>query len=63
MESNTSSTNKTTSMTRKYTMEKLNDKNYRMWKLRMTLILERAQIIDIVKGLISKPTTIPESIK
>ena len=63
MESNTSSTNKTTSMTRKYTMEKLNDKNYRMWKLRMTLILERAQLIDIVKGIIPKLTTISESIE
>ena len=31
MEPNTSSKNKTTSMTRKYTMEKLDGKNYRMW--------------------------------
>ena len=47
-------------MTRKYTMEKLNDKNYRMWKLRMSLILERAQLIDIVNGKLLQPKTTPE---
>ena len=50
-------------MTRKYTMEKLNDKNYRMWKLRMSVILERAQLLDIAKGIIPQPTTIRELIK
>ena len=51
------------SMTRKYTMEKLNVKHYRMWKLRMTLILKRAQLINIVKGTIPQHTTIPETIE
>ena len=44
-------------------MEKLNDTIYIMWKLRMTLILERAQIIDIAKGIKPQPPTIPELIE
>ena len=41
-------------------MEKFYDKNDRMWKLRMSLILERAQLIDIVKDKIPQPKTTPE---
>ena len=33
-----------------------------MWKLKMSLILERAQLIDIVKGIIPQPITILELI-
>ena len=62
MDFNTSSTNKTTLMTRKYTIEKHNEKIDRMWKWMMSLILEREQLIDIVKGVIPQPTTIPEFI-
>ena len=33
-----------------------------MWKLKMSLIRERAQLIDIVKGIIPQPITILELI-
>ena len=62
MDSNTSS-NKTTSTARKYTMEKLDDTNYRMRKLRMSLILKRVKLINIVKVIIPQPITIQELIE
>ena len=31
-------------------VEKLTEANYRMWKLRMNLILERSDLLDIVSG-------------
>ena len=47
-------------LTRRYTVEKLNDNNYRMWKLRMNLILERAELLDIVSGKETKPKSAPD---
>ena len=47
-------------LTRRYTVEKLTENNYRMWKLRMNLILERAELLDIVSGEETKPTKNPE---
>ena len=34
-----------------------------MWKLRMSVILERAQLMDIVDGIIPQSTTIPKLIE
>jgi hypothetical protein len=36
-------------------VEKLSENNYRMWKLRMNLILERSDLLDIVSGKDAKP--------
>ena len=38
------------SMVRKYVVEKLTAHNYRMWKTRMELIMERNNLNDIIDG-------------
>ena len=50
----------TSTITRKYMVEKLSENNYRMWKLRMNLILERSDLLDIVSGKDAKPAKEPE---
>ena len=47
-------------MARKYVEEKLTDHNYRMWRTRMELILERTNLIGIVNGSEIIPSTKPE---
>ena len=47
-------------LTRKYMVEKLSENNYRMWKLRMNLILERSDLLDIVSGKDKQPAEEPE---
>ena len=37
-------------MARQYVVQKLTDHNYRMWRTRMELILERTKLIGIVNG-------------
>ncbi len=49
-----------TSMSRKYVVEKLTNNNYRMWKTRMELILERTNLKGIVEGTTKIPTDIDE---
>ena len=41
-------------------VEKLSENNYRMWKLRMNLILERSDLLDIVSGKDAKLAEEPE---
>ena len=50
----------TSTITRKYMVEKLSENNYRMWKLRMNLILERSDLLDIVSGKDAKLAEEPE---
>ena len=47
-------------MARKYVVEKLIDHNYRMWRTRMELILERTNLIRIVNGSEVIPSTEPD---
>jgi hypothetical protein len=47
------------SMERKYFLEKLNENNYRMWKIKMELTLTKVNVIDIVNGVLQKPTIEP----
>ena len=47
-------------MARKYVVEKLTDHNYRMWRTRMELILERTNLIGIVNGSEVIPSTEPD---
>ena len=44
---------------RKYFLEKLNESNYRMWKIKMELTLTRMNVMDIVNGDLQKPTIEP----
>ena len=53
MESLSSSTSN--NISRKYSVEKLTTYNYRMWKTRMELILERANLKELVDGSMSIP--------
>jgi hypothetical protein len=45
----------TSNMSRKYVVEKLTSNNYRMWKTRMELILERTNLKEIVDGSSAMP--------
>ena len=47
-------------MATKYVVEKLTDHNYRMWRMRMELILERTNLIGIVNGFEVIPPTEPK---
>jgi hypothetical protein len=49
----------TTPMERKYVLEKLTENNYRMWKVKVELILTRMNLIGIVKGADKRPFTEP----
>ena len=44
-------------ITRKYSIEKLTNHNYRMWKTRMELILERENLKEVVDGSLCIPNT------
>ena len=44
-------------ISRKYSVEKLTNYNYRMWKTRMELILKRENLKELVDGSISIPNT------
>ena len=46
-------------LTTRYTVEKLIYNSYYMWKLRMN-ILERAKLLDIMSGKETKPTSAPD---
>ena len=50
-------------LTKKYMVEKLTENNYRMWKLRMNLILERSELLDVVSGKEKIPAKEPELIE
>jgi uncharacterized protein YehS (DUF1456 family) len=50
----------TSTLTRKYMVKKLSENNYLMWKLRMNLILERSDLLEIVSGKDAKPAKEPE---
>ena len=43
-------------MERKYFLEKLDESNYKMWKIKMEFTLTRMNIMDIVNGDLRKPT-------
>ena len=47
------------SMVRKYVVEKLTTHNYRMWKTRMELIMERNNLKDIIDGSMKMPEQEP----
>ena len=49
----------TTPIERKYVLEKLNENNYKMWKVKMEVILTRKNLIGVVKGVDKKPSTEP----
>ena len=55
MENLSSSTSN--NISRKYSVEKLTNYNYRMWKTRMELILERADLKELVDGSMSIPNS------
>ena len=44
-------------ITRKYSIEKLTNHNYRMWKTRMELILERENLKELVDDSMCIPNT------
>ena len=46
-------------MVRKYLVEKLTTHNYRMWKTRMELIMERNNLKDIIDGSMKMPEQEP----
>ena len=46
-------------MVRKYLVEKLTTHNYRMWKTRMELIMERNNLKDIIDGCMKMPEQEP----
>jgi uncharacterized protein YehS (DUF1456 family) len=56
----TSKSRSTSTLTRKYMVEKLSENNYRMWKLRLNLILERSDLLDIASDKDTKLTKEPE---
>ena len=56
-----STTTLSTPTTRKYLIEKLNESNYRMWKLKMELILQRMDLLTTIRSEIGQPTTEPEA--
>ena len=47
-------------MIRKYVVEKLTNNNYRMWKTRMELIMERNNLLKIIDGSEKIPEDEPE---
>ena len=59
--STASTVTSSTPTTRKYLIEKLNESNYTMWKLKMELILQRMDLLTIIKSEIGQPTTEPEA--
>ena len=59
--STASTVTSSTPTTRKYLIEKLNESNYRMSKLKMELILQRMDLLTIIKIEIGQPTTEPEA--
>ena len=43
------------SSSRKYTLDKLTEKNYKTWKTRMELLLDVEELLDITTGASPEP--------